>query len=247
MQQRRPRLGDIVDDYCPRERRLTNHAIVAMVEDDVKQTRCATCDTEHEFKHGRMPTLRRKKDSVSAAYKEVLAAVTSDPAMAVPHVVAAPRDEAQPVEPPAESTGLAPDVADAAAEVSEPREPLGEDPALAASGSAEPVESDQSEGGRVHRRLIRATLPRSESQPVVRPIPEFTMHQPQGRPGKFRGPMGRGAGPRPVGGRGGHAGAVSRGPVFGRQAGTRTGAGRNEMPRHSRGPQPARHGKKHSK
>jgi len=247
MQQRRPRLGDIVDDYCPRERRLTNHAIVAMVEDDVKQTRCTTCDTEHEFKHGKMPTLRRKKDSVAAAYKEVLAAVTSDPVGAVPHVAAAPRDEAQAVEPPAESAGLAPDVADAATEVSEPPGAPGDAPALAASGAGERVESDPTEGGRVHRRLIRATLPRSEAQPIVRPIPEFTMHQPQGRPGKFRGPMGRGAGARPGGGRGGHAGAVSRGPVFGRQAGNRAGAVRNEMPRHSRGPQPVRHGKKHSK
>ncbi len=44
MEQRRPRLGDIVDDYCPRERRITNHAVVAMIEDQIKQTRCGTCD-----------------------------------------------------------------------------------------------------------------------------------------------------------------------------------------------------------
>src|SRR5450756_584019 len=75
MQQRRLRLGDVLDDYCPRERRLTNHAIVAMIDDEIKQTRCTTCDTEHEFKRGKMPTLRRKKDTVSTAYKEVLEAV----------------------------------------------------------------------------------------------------------------------------------------------------------------------------
>ena len=247
MQQRRPRLGDIVDDYCPRERRLTNHAIVAMVEDDVKQTRCSTCDTEHEFKHGKMPTLRRKKDSVAAAYQEVLAAVTSDPAAAVPHVVAASREEASAFEPQIESVGHGADVAEPATEVSEPGGPLGEAPALAASAPREPAESDQTEGGRVHRRLIRATLPRTESQPVVRPIPEFTMHQPQGRPGKFRGGTGRSMAARPGGGRGGHAGGVSRGPVFGRQAGNHAGAGRNEMPRHGRTHQPARPGKKHSK
>ena len=34
MQQRRVRLGDVLDDYCPRERRVTNHAVVAMIEDD---------------------------------------------------------------------------------------------------------------------------------------------------------------------------------------------------------------------
>lgn len=55
MQQRQPRLGDILDDYCPRERRLTNHAVVAMVGDEVKQTRCTTCDSEHEYKHAKLP------------------------------------------------------------------------------------------------------------------------------------------------------------------------------------------------
>ena len=73
MQQRRLRLGDILDDYCPRERRITNHAVVAMIEDEVRQTRCLTCDTEHEFRQGKAPTLRKKKDNVATAYPEVLA------------------------------------------------------------------------------------------------------------------------------------------------------------------------------
>ena len=60
MQQRQLRLGDILDDYCPRERRLTNHAVVAMVGADVKQTRCTTCDAEHEYKHAKVPRQRRK-------------------------------------------------------------------------------------------------------------------------------------------------------------------------------------------
>ena len=67
MQQRRLRLGDILDDYCPRERRITNHAIVAMIEDQVKQTRCTTCDADHEYKQARVPAPRRKKDGVLAA------------------------------------------------------------------------------------------------------------------------------------------------------------------------------------
>ena len=72
MEQRRLRLGDILDDYCPRERRVTNHAVVAMVEDDVKQTRCTTCDAEHVYKGGREPR-RRKKAETGALYREVLA------------------------------------------------------------------------------------------------------------------------------------------------------------------------------
>src|SRR5688572_4275134 len=61
MQQRRLRLGDILDDYCPRERRITNHAVVAMIEDEVRQTRCTTCDADHEYKQAKVPASRRKK------------------------------------------------------------------------------------------------------------------------------------------------------------------------------------------
>ena len=75
MQQRQPRLGDILDDYCPRERRLTNHVVVAMIGDAVKQTRCTTCDADHEYKHAAMPR-QRKKSEQSALYSQVLAAVT---------------------------------------------------------------------------------------------------------------------------------------------------------------------------
>src|SRR6187397_1227461 len=73
MQQRQPRLGDILDDYCPRERRVTNHAVVAMVGADVKQTRCTTCDAEHEFKHAKVPRQRRKSESAAALQASAVA------------------------------------------------------------------------------------------------------------------------------------------------------------------------------
>src|SRR4051812_14217520 len=76
MEQRLLRLGDIVDDYCPRERRITNHAIVAVVEDAIRQTRCTTCDAEHVYKHGKEPR-KRHKDQPSSAFEEVLADVTA--------------------------------------------------------------------------------------------------------------------------------------------------------------------------
>src|SRR4051812_47819219 len=96
MEQRRLRLGDIVDDYCPRERRVTNHAVVAMVEEDVKQTRCTTCDTEHPYKGGKAPR-RRKKDTTGALYKEVLAGLTDGDAPPAP-------SQAAPVPPPVPAT-----------------------------------------------------------------------------------------------------------------------------------------------
>src|SRR5580765_400565 len=83
MQQRQLRLGDILDDYCPRERRVTNHAIVAMVGDNVKQTRCTTCDTEHEFKQAKVPRQRKKSSTPAALYAQVLA--TGPKRVAHPH------------------------------------------------------------------------------------------------------------------------------------------------------------------
>ena len=103
MEQRSLRLGDIVDDYCPRERRVTNHAIVAVVGDSIRQTRCSTCDTEHEYKEAKVPKKRGKGDSdVADLSGGVL--VTSKPAAngstsdngfenGTPEVAAAPKKE----------------------------------------------------------------------------------------------------------------------------------------------------------
>ena len=135
MQQRQPRLGDVVDDYCPRERRVTNHAVVAMVGDEVKQTRCTTCDAEHDYKHAKVPPQRKKKDVPGALYQQVLDGI--------PRVVPTPdpslEDEAE--------TGSSVQ-ADAEAESE------GDSAALAADAAP----SGEHEGP-VHRRLIRATLP----------------------------------------------------------------------------------------
>ena len=61
MEQRQLRLGDVLDDYCPRDRRVTNHAVVALVGDEIKLTRCTTCDTEHPYKGARVPPRRQTK------------------------------------------------------------------------------------------------------------------------------------------------------------------------------------------
>src|SRR4051812_19147486 len=71
--QRQLRLGDVLDDYCPRERRVTNHVIVAMVGDEVKHTRCTTCDADHDYKNAKVPRQRKKTDSPAALYAQVAA------------------------------------------------------------------------------------------------------------------------------------------------------------------------------
>jgi hypothetical protein len=201
VQQRQLRLGDILDDYCPRERRVTNHAVVAMVGDVVKQTRCATCETEHEYKHAKIPRQRRK-DTPAALYAQVLA---SGPKRVVHEGAtsngADTSDSAPLQESASEPAAMADDVVTVAAvaeRVDADQAPVpGQEPVHDNVMGRE--EDRDEEEGPVHRPLIRASLPRIEGQqPPARPIPEFTIRQPGGRPNRFR--------PRPPYGGGGGGG-----------------------------------------
>ena len=202
MQQRQPRLGDVLDDYCPRERRVTNHVVVAMIGDDVKQTRCSTCDADHEYKQARVPRVRRKTDTPAALAAQ---------GFGVPKLhdhVAKPASAPQP-EPPIATAG---DDAEPVAADAEEHVPAVADTETAAVGADDDAEPPQGvDEGPVHRRLIRASLPRTEGQaPPTRPNPEFTIRQPANRQNRFRPRQGQGRGGpmqtngnRPFGG-GGH-------------------------------------------
>jgi hypothetical protein len=207
MQQRRLRLGDILDDYCPRERRITNHAIVAMIDDQVKQTRCTTCDADHEYKQARVPPPRRKKDALVPATPTDM----SDPEQQET-VDETPFAEEMPVE--AAAPEEQPQVTD-----------------VAASEDAVDAGDEQSEGeqreddGPVHRRLIRATLPRPEGQSPDRKIPDFTIRQPGGRGREFDGNRTGGGGQRPGRGR-----RAARGPQGSFSGPSRFGGPRQNSP-----------------
>jgi hypothetical protein len=233
MQQRRLRLGDILDDYCPRERRITNHAVVAMIEDQVKQTRCTTCDADHEYKQARVPA-RRKKEAgvlvpkVSTVAKPRAAASSSGESLDIPHDDVAGVDEF--VETPAPAEVAAPEPVAIEPVAIEPVEPV-ETVHVDTAAEEEPVTAAAAnEDGPVHRRLIRATLPRPEGQAPDWKNPDFTIRQPGGggRGGGFDGnrnghrPSGRGR--RAARAPGATPGQPSRfgGP---RQGGSRSGSG----------------------
>jgi hypothetical protein len=197
-----------LDDYCPRERRLTNHAVVAMIEEDIKQTRCTTCDAEHAYKGGKIPR-RRKQETPSALYKEVLAGHLA--ADGGPLGSDLPSDTS-------EEAGEA--VAPIAAEPA-PMAAAAEHDAVGDSAPADPPEEIEEqpgpvEEGPVHRPLIRAQLPRVEGQKEERRLPEFTIRQRAAGNGHFRGGMKAhrpaGHGPNPRGGNGNraHGGSGSR-------------------------------------
>ncbi|MBG99683.1 MAG: hypothetical protein CMN58_04995 [Solibacterales bacterium] len=70
------RLGDIVDDYCSKCTLLTNHAVVALVDDIPERVRCRTCYYEHKYRHGKMGTKKRSSNKKSDLFNEVLAKIT---------------------------------------------------------------------------------------------------------------------------------------------------------------------------
>ena len=193
MQQRQPRLGDVLDDYCPRERRVTNHVVVAMIGDAVKQTRCSTCDADHEYKQAKVPRIRRKTEPPAALAAQGFGA---------PKLHETPKT-VQDDEPAAAALAAASDDASEA-------EPFEQQPTIENGLDAEgdrDGNTGQGDEGPVHRRLIRASLPRTEGQaPPTRPNPEFTIRQPNNnRQNRFRprhghGPMQSHGGNRPFGG-----------------------------------------------
>ena len=83
------RLGDVLDDYCTRCRLLTNHSVVAIVEDMVKKVRCRTCSHEHDYRHGQGGPKKSKKNL--SAYEQVLASVLAGKDQSAPPVAPARR------------------------------------------------------------------------------------------------------------------------------------------------------------
>lgn len=229
MEQRRVRLGDILDDYCPRERRLTNHAVVAMIDDQIKQTRCTTCDAEHPYKGGKVPPRRKKVQATAVpvaptgAVAEVAASDEIEPAPLPPPVIVRPARSA-PAEP---VVDLAP---------TEPARDEVEDE-RPAEVAARPLDD-----GPVHRRLIRATLPRPEGHVPERKIPEFTIREAAARSQQRHGTRGSGGRPagkfaRPQGkaGRPGKGGPPRHGAVPGQRGGHKPDGAGGPRGRHHHG------------
>src|SRR5215472_1100436 len=74
---REPRLGDDIDDYCIRCKRVMNHAVVSVVNGEAAKVRCRTCHSDHDYRHEQAPPPKvdlRKQ----ALYNEVLKKVDPD-------------------------------------------------------------------------------------------------------------------------------------------------------------------------
>jgi hypothetical protein len=65
------RLGDDIDDFCVRCKRVMNHAVVSVISAAPAKVRCRTCHSDHDYRHEQAPP--PKVDARKAAlFSEVL-------------------------------------------------------------------------------------------------------------------------------------------------------------------------------
>jgi len=80
MSDRLPRLGDVIDDYCPRCRLLLNHDVTSLYEEQVAKVTCRTCHNAHDYRHAQVPTRRKSKESEKKTLLEqVMASMPKPP------------------------------------------------------------------------------------------------------------------------------------------------------------------------
>jgi hypothetical protein len=97
---REVRLGDDIDDFCVRCKRVMNHAVVSVMNGGPAKVRCRTCHSDHDYRHEQAPP--PKVDPRKAAlFNQVLktvdpeagAAAEAEAVAAVPDEAALPEDE----------------------------------------------------------------------------------------------------------------------------------------------------------
>jgi len=85
MPDRALRLGDVLDDYCPRCRLLLNHDVVTMTDGKVAKTTCRTCYNTHDYRNAQVPARRKaKKDDAKTLMSQVLENMPMPPGPPVP-------------------------------------------------------------------------------------------------------------------------------------------------------------------
>jgi hypothetical protein len=85
----RARLGDDIDDFCVKCKRIMNHAVVSLLNEEPAKVRCKTCYSDHDYRHEQPPP--PKVDPRKAAlFNQVLETmpVPAAPAQAAPEAAA---------------------------------------------------------------------------------------------------------------------------------------------------------------
>ncbi len=77
------RLGDSIDDFCPRCRLLLNHAIASMIDESVAKVICQTCLSEHPYRHGE-GAKKKPSNPRATLFEQVLSKAAPLPAPSPP-------------------------------------------------------------------------------------------------------------------------------------------------------------------
>ena len=80
------RLGDVIDDFCVKCRRLTNHSIVSLLNGAAAKVRCRTCYSDHDYRNEQAPPSKKELkqrelfNAVLSGGPAAAAAAASEPA-----------------------------------------------------------------------------------------------------------------------------------------------------------------------
>jgi hypothetical protein len=99
---RASRLGDDIDDFCVKCKRVMNHAVVSLLNDGPAKVRCRTCHSDHDFRNEQPPP--PKVDPRKAAlFNQVLGNIAGSVPTVAPTAVPAadPAVDPAPADPPA--------------------------------------------------------------------------------------------------------------------------------------------------
>jgi hypothetical protein len=89
------RLGDVIDDYCVKCRRLTNHSVVSLINGAAAKVRCRSCYHDHDYLREQAPPSKKdqkKAELFNAVLNSVEPAAAAE-AEAVPDTPPATIDE----------------------------------------------------------------------------------------------------------------------------------------------------------
>jgi hypothetical protein len=99
------RLGDDIDDYCVRCKRLTNHLVVSVMNGGPAKVRCRSCHSDHDYRH-EQPPLPKVDLRKAALFNEVLMKVDPE---ATPVTVPVVEPVAEPIVKPVVEEAAAPE------------------------------------------------------------------------------------------------------------------------------------------
>jgi hypothetical protein len=95
------RLGDVIDDYCVKCRRVTNHSIVSLLDGAAAKVRCRTCYSDHDYRKEQAPPTKKELARQKELFNAVLAGMPQAPAIADGAAADGVPPEPLPADPPA--------------------------------------------------------------------------------------------------------------------------------------------------